>query len=395
MSAIDTIDNSLPNDIVLSISQDVEAAKLGDLKAFERLIHKTKNTVTSIALAIVKDFDNSEEVAQQVFIAAWNNINSLKNNASFLPWIRQTTRFKAFNFLRDNKVKSKVTGEQAEKLFSEFCNHELSHEDNLSQQQNSLIIQRLLSDLPEQSREIVLLYYREEQSSKQVAKLLEISEANVRKKLSRIRSQLKSELIAKFGNLIVSTAPAIGFTSIILSTISHSSPAVAASITATSVAGSVVKISSGKSTFFGKFLILLGGSLVGAAVAILAIFWSTNRSLKNMQNEDDKALLVRLRNKTIGWVVFSGILLTFCYEFSKGFIAPLLGYLIFATGLIWLSNLSTQLILNSLYQDKLQSEKYNYLKQQKAGRVGIIFGVTLGFTAMIIGLLNSGRLIIS
>ncbi len=391
MSATDSIDNHLANELTLSITKDVEAAKSGDLEAFERLICKTRNTVTSIALAIVKDFDNSEEVAQLVFIAAWNNLKSLKNNASFLPWIRQTTRFKAFNFLRDNKVTSKVSGEQAEKLFSEFCNHESNHEDNLNQQQNSAIIQQLLSDLPEQSREIILLYYREEQSSKQVAQLLEISEVNVRKKLSRIREQLKSELMSKFGSLILSTAPAIGFSTIVLSAITHSTPAVAASITASAA--------TGKTSFFSKFLILLGGSLIGAAAAILAIFWSTKKPLSKMQNKDDKQLLIKFRNQTVGWVAFSGILLTLCYELSSGFVAPLVGYSIFAVGLIWLSNRSTQLILSSLYSDedtsdKGSSERTNFLRQQRAGRYGIILGVMLGLSGMIIGLVNSGRLTI-
>jgi RNA polymerase sigma factor (sigma-70 family) len=391
MSATDSIDNHLANELTLSITKDVEAAKLGDLEAFERLICKTRNTVTSIALAIVKDFDNSEEVAQLVFIAAWNNLKSLKNNASFLPWIRQTTRFKAFNFLRDNKVASKVSGEQAEKLFSEFCNHESNHEDNLNQQQNSAIIQQLLSDLPEQSREIILLYYREEQSSKQVAQLLEISEVNVRKKLSRIREQLKSELMSKFGSLILSTAPAIGFSTIVLSAITHSTPVVAASITASAA--------TGKTSFFSKFLIFLGGSLIGAAAAILAIFWSTKKPLRKMQNKDDKQLLIKFRNQTVGWVAFSGILLTLCYELSNGFVAPLVGYSIFAVGLIWLSNRSTQLILSSLYSDedtsdKGSSERTNFLRQQRAGRYGIILGVVLGLSGMIIGLVNSGRLAI-
>jgi RNA polymerase sigma factor (sigma-70 family) len=391
MSATDSIDNHLANELTLSITKDVEAAKSGDLEAFERLICKTRNTVTSIALAIVKDFDNSEEVAQLVFIAAWNNLKSLKNNASFLPWIRQTTRFKAFNFLRDNKVASKVSGEQAEKLFSEFCNHESNHEDNLNQQQNSAIIQQLLSDLPEQSREIILLYYREEQSSKQVAQLLEISEVNVRKKLSRIREQLKSELMSKFGSLILSTAPAIGFSTIVLSAITHSTPVVAASVTASAA--------TGKTSLFSKFLILLGGSLIGATAAILAIFWSTKKPLSKMQNKDDKKLLIRFRNQTIGWVAFSGILLTLCYELSSGFVAPLVGYSIFAVGLIWLSNRSTQLILSSLYSyedtsDKGSSERTNFLRQQRAGRYGIILGVVLGLSGMIIGLVNSGRLAI-
>lgn len=49
-------------------SSDVIAAQSGDIKAFERLINASKNTVSAIALGIVKDMDASEDVAQKVFI---------------------------------------------------------------------------------------------------------------------------------------------------------------------------------------------------------------------------------------------------------------------------------------------------------------------------------------
>jgi DNA-directed RNA polymerase specialized sigma24 family protein len=71
---------------------DVELAQSGDQQAFGRLITQTRNLVSSIALSIVKDLDNSEDVSQQVYIGAWQNMSKLKNTRSFLPWLRQMTR---------------------------------------------------------------------------------------------------------------------------------------------------------------------------------------------------------------------------------------------------------------------------------------------------------------
>ena len=62
---------------------DVLLAQNGDIQAYERLIKHCQNAVTSIALAIVKDIDDSEEVAQQVFVSIWQNLNKLKNPSSF------------------------------------------------------------------------------------------------------------------------------------------------------------------------------------------------------------------------------------------------------------------------------------------------------------------------
>jgi RNA polymerase sigma factor (sigma-70 family) len=368
-----------------TIRENVDAAKAGDEKAFARLITMAKNTVTSIALTIVKDIDNSEEVAQRVFIAAWHNLKSLNNNDSFLPWIRQTTRYQAFNFLRDNKVNRQVSGEQADQLLAGFCDPDLANDQVLEREQQSIILADFISDLPEESREIVLLYYREEQSSKQVATLLELSEANVRKKLSRVRAILKQQLLQKYGRLILSTAPTLGFTSIVLSALTTSSPVAAAAL-ATSA-------SSGKVSLASKLLGLLGGAMLGAATGVLATYWGASFSLKKMSDEQAKQLLIKNRNQTMAWIVVSGLLLTASYEFTVGWLMPVMSYCLFAVVLFGLVNHSWKIIDRELYSDTKNRKVSRKKRVQIYCRVvGTIIGLCGGFLGLYIGLLNVGRL---
>ena len=63
----------------------------------------------------------------------------------------------------------------------------------MAAQNRAQLLQQFLDALPAESREMLLLFYREEQSSSQVAALLGISEANVRKKLQRVRESLKEQ----------------------------------------------------------------------------------------------------------------------------------------------------------------------------------------------------------
>ena len=73
----------------------VVAAARGDVDAFARLVSATSSLVSSIALAIVRDLDVSQDVAQDVFLVAWRDLRRLRNPASFLPWLRQMTRHRA------------------------------------------------------------------------------------------------------------------------------------------------------------------------------------------------------------------------------------------------------------------------------------------------------------
>src|SRR2546421_4259694 len=79
---------------------DVIAARGGDTAAYARLVDAHRNVVCSISLAIVRDLDASEEVAQDVFITAWRGLSRLRNPASFGPWLRQLTRNRARHHAR-------------------------------------------------------------------------------------------------------------------------------------------------------------------------------------------------------------------------------------------------------------------------------------------------------
>lgn len=357
---------------------DISAAQQGDVQAFGRLVSNCQRSVSSIALAIVKDLDASEDITQQVFIHVWQQLNTLQNPASFLPWVRQITRYRAFNYLRDNKVAERVGGEEADELLQQFSSGTEPSEQLARAQQNQ-IMTAFIDQLPEDSREIVLLYYREEQNSQQVAKLLEISEANVRKKLQRVREALKDQLLARYGKLILTTAPGLGLTTAVCTALTAISPPVAAATTA-SVAGS--------SSAASKFAALLGGAMLGALAGVVGVIAGMHQPIKRAQSQSQKQQLISLRNKAVVWVIACGLLLTASYELTQGAIAPILAFALFVSGLAVL-NLKVWQLLSAQFK---QQGKKVYYKNLFWCLFGTVVGYGGGFAGLLIGLANSGRL---
>jgi len=364
---------------------DVMAATAGDRNAFERLIIQCRHTVTGIALAIVKDLDASEEVAQEVFIYIWQQLGTLREPASFLPWVRQMTRHRSYNYLRDNKVKQKVLGEEAESLLENFADPTASMQDLLEREQQQIIMQDFISQLPEDSREIVLLYYREEQSSQQVADLLGLSDANVRKKLSRVREQLKDSLLARYGQLVLSTAPGLSFSAVVAAALTSVAPPVAA---ATSVS-----VAAQQSSWLAKIAVLLGGAMIGALAAVAGVVLGMRAVLNKTDNEDEKTALKALRNKTILWVLLSGLLLTAAYELTSGAWAPVAAFVLLIAGLIY-----SQLGVQQIISPRLQRQYPNSAELARVKRkntlwclLGMTLGYGTGFFGLIYGLMQSGR----
>jgi RNA polymerase sigma factor (sigma-70 family) len=364
---------------------DVMAATAGDRSAFERLITQCRQTVTGIALAIVKDLDASEEVAQEVFIYIWQQLDTLREPASFLPWVRQMTRHRSYNYLRDNKVKQKVLGEEAESLLENFADPAASMQDLLEREQQQIIMQDFISQLPEDSREIVLLYYREEQSSQQVADLLGLSDANVRKRLSRVREQLKDSLLTRYGQLILSTAPGLGFSTVVAAALASAAPPAAA---ATSVS-----FAAQQSGWLAKIAVLLGGAMLGALAAVAGVVFGMRAVLQKADTEDEKTALKSLRNKTILWVLLSGLLLTAAYELTSGAWAPVSAFVLLIAGLIY-----SQLRVQQIISPRLQRQYPNAAELARVKRKNALWcllGMTAGYGAglfcLIYGLMLNGR----
>jgi RNA polymerase sigma factor (sigma-70 family) len=156
--------------------------------------------VCSNALAIVRDVHASEDVAQESFLAAWRGLRRLRNPASFLPWLRQIARNQAYLWIREHRRGS-------DDDLALIADSRPSAMDALLADEQHRVLAAVLDDLPEETREVVLLYYREGSSAKHVAALLGLSEDAVKQRLSRARGKMREEMLQRFAVAAARTAP--------------------------------------------------------------------------------------------------------------------------------------------------------------------------------------------
>ena len=272
-----------------SLESDVLLASNGDEAAFRRLVDESANTVCSIALAIVRNVQASEDVAQEVFLAAWSNLKKLRNPASFLPWLRQVTRNQAHLWRREHA--RELTDEAT---LATTLDPRPTAADHLLADEERRVLAEALDRLPDDAREVLIIYYREESSARQVALLLGISEEAVRQRLSRARSLLREEVLSRFAATVARTAPGVAFGSMIAAALTFSAPAASAAVVASSATG-VTAATVAKSVFASTALGWLG--------VILGM-----RYLEPVLDEEEGRQLRRFRNVvllviTIGSVV--------------------------------------------------------------------------------------------
>jgi RNA polymerase sigma factor (sigma-70 family) len=206
---------------------DVEAARRGDPAAYRRLVDAYRNTVCSISLAIVRDLDASEEVAQEVLVAAWRDLGKLRNPESFGPWLRQLARNRARQHLRTHlraRRRLSVVGERPE----DPADPTGLAPDLLARAEDQRRLRAAIDELPDDAREVVTLYYREGRSVAQVASLLDLGEDTVKKRLQRARERLRQALLDEAGEALARTAPGAAFTAAVCGALALGAPSTAA-----------------------------------------------------------------------------------------------------------------------------------------------------------------------
>jgi len=243
--------------LLVRIESDVALSMEGDQIAFSRIVNETSNMVSSIVIAIVRDLQVSEDLAQEVFFAAWLNLKKLRNPGSFLPWLRQTARNQAKTWIR-KKVQERTVTTQAETFLAEAADPHMNPAERLLAEEESQALYQVLEALPNEEREIVTLYYREGRSTKQVAMLLDLREAAVRQRLSRARKKLRTKLFELFESAATKTTLGVIFTGSVMSGLtfapSTASAATLAGVGKASSTSLLGVVSSGLTGLFSGFL---------------------------------------------------------------------------------------------------------------------------------------------
>ncbi len=160
----------------------------GDSGSFAILVNRYKNMVFTIVKRILKSHEDAEEVAQDVFIKAYQSLNKFKKEAKFSTWLYRIafntavskTRKKKFEVsaIDDNMVENYTHDDLVEEL------DEFVYEDRKKYFENAL------KKIPQEDALLLTMFYMEEQTIEEISTVTGLSASNVKVKLHRIRKKI-------------------------------------------------------------------------------------------------------------------------------------------------------------------------------------------------------------
>ena len=164
----------------------------GDTNAFSKLVDMYKDLVFTLALRMLKNREEAEEVAQDTFIKTFKSLNRFKGDSKFSTWIYRV----AYNTCLDRIKKNKKFLAHVE--INEFTAHQVKTIDNALDQMEATeraeAIQRCIDKLPSQDSFLLTLYYFDDLSLNDISKVVGMNTNAIKVKLFRCRKKLATIL---------------------------------------------------------------------------------------------------------------------------------------------------------------------------------------------------------
>ncbi|OOM75791.1 RNA polymerase sigma factor SigV [Clostridium puniceum] len=155
----------------------VSKAKKGDKEAFLGLIDENRLNLYRVARGILKDKEDIEDALQNTVIHSLQKINSLKKDQYFRTWIIRILINECNEILRKSKRITHLDDKSNNEIYSD------SYEN--------MDLTRAINSLSKELRITTVLFYFEDMSLKDIAKVLKIPEGTVRSRLTRAGGKLR------------------------------------------------------------------------------------------------------------------------------------------------------------------------------------------------------------
>jgi len=179
----------------------VAAAIAGGPEAFASIVERYQDAVFGVALARVGDFHAAEDIAQNVFVAAFERLATLKDPARLGAWLRSVAIHRSIDLLRSRRETTTVD----ERAMGATDEH--GPPARLERRESRAAVLAAIGRLTRTQRETTTLFYVNGYSVAEVAAMQEVPVGMVKYRLHDAREKLKEDMIGMVENVLKSEAP--------------------------------------------------------------------------------------------------------------------------------------------------------------------------------------------
>lgn len=184
----------------MSETEIIHKLQQGNEQAFKQLVENYQKLVVNTCFGIVHNTEDAEDIAQDVFIEVYRNIQKFKGDSKLSTWLYRIAVNRSLNHIRDNKknkwfrsFEDEVTAKnrQLQQIQSSKTDQP---EFELENKQRAIILHEAINSLPENQKVAFTLSKYEELSYQEIAEVMELSVSSVESLLFRAKKGLQKKL---------------------------------------------------------------------------------------------------------------------------------------------------------------------------------------------------------
>jgi RNA polymerase sigma-70 factor, ECF subfamily len=165
----------------------VQQTLAGNLRAYEAIVSRYQDAIYSLALRMVHDPDDAEDVSQTVFVKAFERLGTYDPNYRFFSWLYRIAMNESLNFLRQRKPYQRF-GEMGR-------GEDVPSDPPVADEAKEL--EAALRELTDDHRSVIVLKHLEGFSYVEIGRMLNITEKKVKSRLFSARQALRDVLVKK------------------------------------------------------------------------------------------------------------------------------------------------------------------------------------------------------
>jgi RNA polymerase sigma-70 factor, ECF subfamily len=185
---------------------------MDETSKFEQFMRNYQDMVYSVAIRLLASDADAQDVAQTVFLKAYENFATLDGNPSAGGWLKTVTTNLCLNHLSRYRARwkffSEMKSEDDDRAYEDSVPSQDRMDATLAESDYRVLLEQAIRKLPNAQRVPLVLYHFEDQSYEEIAKKLRVSLSKVKTDIHRARLALKRYIRPEmFGDEFATEAP--------------------------------------------------------------------------------------------------------------------------------------------------------------------------------------------
>ena len=182
-------------------AENLEKLRSGDERAFEEFIRENQAKVYRVALSMVKNPQDAEDLAQETFVKVYLSLSSFNGRSEITTWVYRIVYNLSVDFLKKHGKRAKVTktlDDPEDPELLDLSDDTFLPEEAFEKKELKKDLYDALQQLPDEQRELIELKDIHGFSYEEIAEMTSLKDGTLKSRLNRGRIALKKNLLKKW-----------------------------------------------------------------------------------------------------------------------------------------------------------------------------------------------------